>query len=317
MASALYMQAQSFQWDKAGLENRPMPTIAFLACATTLPGSGCRREDAYEHDLMVAALEPELEARNCTMKIIDWEAELSAFEGVDLALLGTSWNYQDKSEAFLEKLQQFENAGIICCNSAQIAHWNSRKTYLRELGDCGAPTVPTLWVDKPGADDVAAAFAHFRCDKLVVKRQVGAGALGQELLDRASPPPPDWRFQRTAMLQPFLPAIESEGELSFIFIDGELSHALRKIPAKDDYRIQSLYGGREREYTPDSSELTSARQILDALPFDAPLYARIDMVRGPSNRLLVMEAELVEPYLYPEQGPQLGALLAEAIIKRV
>ena len=54
-----------------------------------------------------------------------------------------------------------------------------------------------------------------------------------------------------------------------------------------------------------------------ALPFDDLLYARIDMVRRPAGELAVMEAELIEPYLYPEQGPGLGHRLAAAIVARL
>ena len=125
-----------------------------------------------------------------------------------------------------------------------------------------------------------------------------------------------WRFDSPAMLQPFLPAIAKEGELSFIFIDGELSHALRKMPAEGDYRIQSLYGGQESIHNPTQEEITSAKAIIAAIPFETPLYARIDMLRMEDGALAVMEAELIEPYLYPEQGPQLGERLARAIAER-
>ena len=53
--------------------------------------------------------------------------------------------------------------------------------------------------------------------------------------------------------------------------------------------------------------------VLTACPFASPLYARIDMVRLPAGELAVMEAELIEPYLYPEQGPELGERLAAAV----
>ncbi len=33
--------------------------------------------------------------------------------------------------------------------------------------------------------------------------------------------------------------------------------------------------------------------------------------------LAVMECELIEPYLYPEQGPELGERLAGALAKRL
>ena len=57
--------------------------------------------------------------------------------------------------------------------------------------------------------------------------------------------------------------------------------------------------------------------MIAALPFSDALYARIDMARLPSGALAVMEAELIEPYLYPEQGPDLGERLAEAVRARL
>lgn len=294
-----------------------MTTIGFLACETTLPGSGERRGDAYEHDLMIAAFEPAFAAKGLTLHVIDWQAPLSDFVGVDLALLGTAWDYQDNDKAFLARLEELEARGVIVCNSAATVRWNIAKTYLGELAERGAATIPTRWLDDVSAADALAAMDAFGCDKVVVKRQIGAGALGQELLSRNALPGADWRFGQAAMVQPFLPAIAEEGELSFIFIDGELSHAVRKRPAKGDYRIQSLYGGDESVHTPSPEEIAAASAVVTALPFETPLYARIDMLRGEGDTLMVMEAELIEPYLYPEQGPELGARIASAITKRV
>lgn len=292
-----------------------MTTIGFLACETTLPGSRVRREDAFEHDLMVGVIEPALLQAGLALRVIDWEAPLGAFAGVDLVMLGSAWNYQDRAHDFLARLDELEARGIAVCNPPQIVRWNITKTYLRELAERGARTIPTLWLDQATAQDALDAFDHFGCDRLVVKRQVGAGAEGQELLERGAVPAA-WTFDRAAMLQPFLPAIAQEGELSFIFIDGTLSHTLRKRAAEGDYRIQSLYGGRESLHEPSADEVQEASAILAALPFAPPLYARIDMLRGDEG-LLLMEAELIEPYLYPEQGPRLGERLAAAIGKRL
>ncbi|AWW74231.1 hypothetical protein CD351_07285 [Erythrobacter sp. KY5] len=293
-----------------------MSRIAFLACETTLPGSGHRRGDAFEHDLMVKSLEPALQVAGLDFAVIDWEAPLEAFDDVDLVMLGSAWNYQDKSMAFLAKLEALEALGIVVSNPAHVVRWNITKTYLRELAGRGAAAIPTLWLDRLNADDAHAAMDGFGTDRIVVKRQVGAGAEGQELLMRGEVPG-DWQFEHPAMVQPFLEAITKEGELSFIFIDGELSHALRKKAADGEYRIQSLYGGTESAHEPSDSEATAARAIIDALPFDAPLYARIDMLRADDDTLMVMEAELIEPYLYPEQAPHLGERIARAVAKRL
>ncbi len=297
-----------------------MKRIGFLACKTTLPDTDQaieRRGDAFEHDLMIAALEPSFAAQDLSLHVLDWEAPMEEFEGLDLILLGTAWDYQDKPQAFLAKLEALEARGVIVYNSAAVVRWNATKTYLRDLSDAGAHTIPTLWREVVTNKGALEAMETFGTDRIVVKRQVGAGALGQELLSRGSLPADEWEFGHPAMLQPFLPAIAKEGELSFIFIDGELSHALRKRPAKGDYRIQSLYGGLEEEHTPSPEESAAAKAIVGALPFETPLYARVDMLRGDDGNLMVMEAELIEPFLYPEQGPNLGERLAAAITKRL
>ena len=198
-----------------------------------------------------------------------------------------------------------------------MVRWNADKRYLRELAERGATTVPTLWLDDAGPDDVLAAIAEFATDRVVVKRQVGAGGLGQHSFARDALPDPGWTMGRPCMIQPFLPGIVSEGEYTFVFIDGAFSHGVLKRAGAGDYRIQSLYGGYERDYAPDPQDRARAEAIVAALPFDDLLYARIDMVRLPAGELAVMEAELIEPYLYPEQGPDLGRRLAAAIVARL
>ncbi len=99
-------------------------------------------------------------------------------------------------------------------------------------------------------------------------------------------------------------------------IDGELSHALIKRAKSGDYRIQSLYGGMEDKVHPSTDEIEAARSVLAHLE-EMPLYARVDMVRGKDGALWLMELELIEPYLYPEQADQLGALLATALSARL
>ena len=265
---------------------------------------------------MIASLEPAFKARGLELRVIDWEAPLKEFEGVDVALLGTSWNYQDKAPEFLEKLEALGSQGVSVLKLPALVRWKITKTYLRELEEAGVRTIPTLWRETVTAKGVTEALEVFESDRVVVKRQVGAGAEGQELFRKGSLPGPEWVFGAPAMLQPYLPAIAIEGELSFIFLDGAMSHALVKRAAEGDYRIQSLYGGTEEVYQPSEEDLAAAQAALDAVPFDTPLYGRIDMLRMEDGGLALMEAELIEPYLYPVQGPQLGERLADAIAKR-
>ncbi len=297
--------------------------IAFLACSTTLPGSPDRRTDAFEHDYQIAALRDGLAqcgAQGLAAEVvdIDWRAPLEQLRGFDLALLGTAWDYTEHKAEFLERLAALEAAGVIVCNPAEVVRWNADKLYLQELEQRGAPSIPTLWPDNPNAADIVQAFDHFGCERLVVKRRVGAGAIGQDSFTRSTPPPADWQLGQAGMIQPFLPAIAEEGEHSFIFVDGAFSHALIKQAVPGEYRIQSLYGGIEVPVAARPDDIAAAAAIMALLPFAQPsLYARIDMVRLPSGQLAVIEAELIEPYLYPLADADFGARLARAVLARL
>jgi glutathione synthase/RimK-type ligase-like ATP-grasp enzyme len=291
--------------------------IAFLACPGTLPDSPTRRYDAFEHDYQIAALRDGLAGRG-EVSDIDWRAPFEELAGFDLALIGTAWDYTAAKDEFLDRLEALEAAGVAVCNSSAVVRWNADKRYLADLAARGAAAIPTLWPEAVGAAEIEAAFAHFACDKLVVKRRVGSGAEGQECFSRGDPAIAGFRMEQAAMIQPFLASIQGEGELSFIFVSGALSHALTKQAQPGEYRIQSNFGGIETAIEPAPADRAAAESIMALLPFaEPPLYARIDMVRLPESALAVIEAELIEPYLYPLQGPDFGRLLAEAVLQRL
>lgn len=266
---------------------------------------------------MVAALAPAFAAQGLTLESLDWRTPIEGFTGMTAALIGTPWDYFDRAAEFLERLDALEARGIPVLNPPSVVRWNIEKTYLRELTEQGAPTIPTLWLEDAGRSDILAALDAFGTDSVVVKRQIGGGALGQHRFSWDDLPPEGWHLGHAAMIQPFLPAIVEEGEISLIFIRGAFSHALRKRAADGDYRIQSLFGGREEPFAPSPAEIAQAETVFAACPFPDLVYARIDMVRLPSGELAVMEAELIEPYLYPDHGPDLGERLAAAVSARL
>jgi len=130
---------------------------------------------------------------------------------------------------------------------------------------------------------------------------VSASAYQTWLVERAGEAADEERFarllrERDLMVQPFLPAIATEGELSLVFIAGGFSHAVRKRPKPGDFRVQEEHGGtaEREEISPDL--VRQAAQALAAAP-EPPLYARVDGV-VLDGTLMVMELELVEPMLY-------------------
>ena len=206
--------------------------------------------------------------------------------------------------------------GVPVFNSPAMVRWNIRKTYLRDFEARGVPIIPTLWPAQAVAEDVREAMAAFGTDDVVLKRQVGGGARGQTRYTNANMPADGPILDRPGMIQPFIPSIATEGEYSFLFVDNVFSHALIKRAVLGDYRIQEAYGGKSQAITPAPRDLQHAAAALDVLD-ETPLYARVDMVRGANGELLLMEMEVIEPYLFPQDGPGIGAMLGEALAKRI
>lgn len=285
--------------------------IAYLASAVTLPGSPTRRSDAFEHDQMMDSLglgEP----AEIRFEAVSWDDETTDWSAFDGAIIGTTWDYWDRVDEFLETLERIESQTRLF-NPSALVRWNIHKGYLRDLETRGARLIPTLWLDTADETSARAAFETLGSDDLVFKRQIGAGADGQHRVKAGAPIP---AMPRPMMVQPFLSAIQEEGEYSFIFVDGALSHTLVKRAKAGDYRIQSTYGGVEDAITPSDPDHAAAQAIIDTLD-EPPLYGRVDMVRGEDGGLLLMEMELIEPFLYPLQGPELGARLRTALARRL
>ncbi|KQS01772.1 hypothetical protein ASG11_13110 [Sphingomonas sp. Leaf357] len=195
-------------------------------------------------------------------------------------------------------------------NAPALLAWNTRKTYLAELERAGVAIVPSLF-GRADADSVAAAFARFGGEELVIKPQVSAGSDRTVRVKRGTPIVP----MDDAILQPFLDAIGGEGELSFLFVGGTFSHAVRKVALSGEFRIQPQFGGVFTRFDPDA-DIALAEQVIAALPV-TPLYARVDLIRLADGTLALMEIEAIEPDLYPHLEPALPDRLAEAIRQRL
>ena len=217
-----------------------------------------------------------------------------------LALL--AWGYHLDLPRWLDLLNRWP-AQVPLFNSPALMRWNTRKTYMAELESAGVPTVPTLFGD---AD--ASAFDTLGSDELVVKPQVSAGSYQTHRVRRGEPLPQ----VADAMIQPFLPSIQTEGEYSIFHVGGGFTHAIVKRPTGGDFRIQPQFGGRNEPWQADAEAMAVAQAALAAAP-EAPLYARIDLVRRLDGKLALIELEAIEPDLYFEHGKGVLDRLAEAV----
>ncbi|CAN5851777.1 ATP-grasp domain protein [soil metagenome] len=191
-------------------------------------------------------------------------------------------------------------------NDPAVLRWNLSKRYLQELAAKGLPVIPSLFVDEP--TPAAAAFDLFGADEIILKPVVGGGGFGQARVTRDQA---DGVFIPPGQFaQPLVGEIMTEGEVSMIFVDGEFSHAVRKLPGGGDYRIQVIHGGGDQPYDPSPTQIEAAHAFVAALPVPA-LACRVDVIPTPAGPLL-MELEVIEPHLFPTYGPQLGERMAQA-----
>ncbi|SFS32613.1 hypothetical protein SAMN05192570_0625 [Brevundimonas viscosa] len=247
-----------------------------------------------------------------------WTAHVedaSGLRGFPLVLPLIAWGYHRDHDRWLQACATWQAAGVRMLNPPSVLAWNSDKSYLGRLAEKGVAVPETIWVEAVAQADVDAAFDRLGAETLIVKPRVSGGAWktlrlsrGDRLADAPDEP---------AMVQPYLPSIESEGETSLLFFGGALSHVVNKRPAAGEFRIQTQFGGRYVALAePPPGALELARATLAAIDEDL-LYARIDMAQGPDGEWLLMEAELIEPDFYLGSAPQGGARFAQAVKARL
>ncbi|MEG3088762.1 hypothetical protein [Sphingomonas sp. PB4P5] len=224
----------------------------------------------------------------------------------DVTLALFAWGYHFQVERWRDMLAAWP-ADRLLLNPPALLGWNTRKTYLAELEAAGIPIVPSLF-GRADAASIAAAFDTFGTDELVIKPQISAGSHSTLRVKRGDSIVP---FD-DAILQPFVASVCAEGELSFLFVGGTLSHAVRKVAAAGDFRIQPQFGGVLTRFAPDAAQLAQAQAVIAALPA-TPLYARVDLLRLADDSLALIEVEAIEPDLYPHLEPALPARLAMAV----
>ncbi|NBU16931.1 MAG: hypothetical protein EBS48_07960 [Actinobacteria bacterium] len=126
----------------------------------------------------------------------------------------------------------------------------------------------------------------------------------------------------TAMVQPYQRFIDDNGETGMLYFNGEFSHAFRKgaILATGENTKNGLYVVEDigpRAASEAERELGDAVIGHVTARFGtAPLYARVDVVRGSIGAPVLMELELAEPSLFLHTDPQAPARFASAVVAR-
>jgi glutathione synthase/RimK-type ligase-like ATP-grasp enzyme len=250
-----------------------------------------------------------LVARGARAEWVVWNDPDVDWTAYELIVVRCTWDYHERVEEFRAWVQSRAVATRLV-NTPTLVLGNLHKGYLADLGELAVPTVVV-----PAGMTID--LARLRWPSSVVKPAVGAGGIGavreatQADLHALTLAP---EGAVDAVVQPYLGHVEELGEISVISIGGQLTHAVRKLPAAGEFRIHDHWGGTVEMVEPDAHVVEVTLAALAALR-SAPVYARVDLLfDGDDPR--VVELELVKPYLYLEMAPEAAERLAGQLVRR-
>ncbi len=249
---------------------------------------------------------------------VDWAS-------FDAVVIRSTWDYAERRDEFLHWVEETSRVTRVL-NPISVVAWSSDKHYLNDLSAAGVPVVATHFVE-PGD-------AHWDfptgCAEFVVKPAISAGSRDTMRYSHASHSAANAHVrrlldaQRSVMIQPYLPSVDTVAETALLFFDGEYSHAIRKGPLLqvdvEGEKVEGLFIQEQidpREPTPAQREVAQAAMAVVPRGPEQLLYARIDLIDDTHGNPVVLELELVEPSVFLVTDPSAATRFAEAIARNL
>jgi glutathione synthase/RimK-type ligase-like ATP-grasp enzyme len=235
----------------------------------------------------------------------------------EVVVIRSTWDYVVHPAAFVAWLDQLDAEPAIVHNPTSLLRWNAHKGYLVDLARRGLPVVPTALVARGAAIALDDLIEQHGWDDVVIKPAVGGTARFTEHAAAIGANAAEAHLRRLVadedtVVQPYISTITTSGEISVVVIAGQPLVAVAKHAQQGDWRVQSDFGGSaEKTELTEELQAISGRMVRAVQP--TPSYARVDLVRHPDGRLLVLELELVEPELFFRLDPVSAEHLAAHI----
>lgn len=280
---------------------------------------------AYARDLDtdLAYLVRAFADRGVTAEIIDWDAAGEDWTRFSSAVVRSPWDYHRRYDEFLGWIERVSELTDLC-NPAEVLRWNLDKHYLGEMASSGIDVIPTTFLE---SDTDIAAVAELLEGDVVVKPTVSAGANNswRHTGDRAgaeSHVREILALGKSVMVQPYQRFIDERGETGLLYFGGVFSHAFRKgaILTQGEMVHNDLYVEEEiSARTPKDQERELGDRVIAWLTDRfgvAPVYARVDMVKGSRGIPVLMEVELAEPSFFLHVSPGSPERFVAAVLGR-
>lgn len=299
-----------------------MPRTADIALLTdsrftaskAAPDNWYFRNILHDDSLLQAALSE----HGLTSVRLDWADRDVDWSQFRCAVFRTTWDYFERYAEFTEWLERIERETRLV-NAAHTIWWNLDKHYLADLEARGVPVVPSRYLEAGSETSLREVLSEMDWSEAVLKPCVAGAArhthrvnvsTAESLQNELSALLASEAF----MLQPFVADITVNGEYSLMVLDGEVTHAVQKVPKAGDFRVQDDHGGKWTQYAPTTEQMTFAKRAMHSVT-PLPQYGRVDIVRGNDGGWQIMELELIEPELWLRTKPEAAVRFAEAIAR--
>jgi glutathione synthase/RimK-type ligase-like ATP-grasp enzyme len=262
-----------------------------------------------------------LESAGAEPFVACWDDRSVDWGACAVAVVRSPWQYHEMRDEFCGWARSVESQTRLC-NPSAVIEWNTDKRYLLDLSKAGIACTPTTIIHRGDGP------IPFPAGELVVKPTVSAGSKNTARYRPADHEAASAHVAhllaigKTPMIQPYLRDVDTTGETALVYIDGELSHGLRKGPllragaglVEGVFAIETM-----SPRTPSGAERDLGARVITHLTerFDETLlYARVDLIPNGADGPVVLEVELTEPSLFHDYAPGSADRFAAAILRR-
>jgi glutathione synthase/RimK-type ligase-like ATP-grasp enzyme len=257
----------------------------------------------------------ELRAQGVMAESAVWDSPLVDWGHYDAVVVRSTWDYHLRRAEFERWLAQLDTAGAVVFNPTSLIRWNIDKHYLGDLASRGVRVAETMFLER-GESTLGELVAQLPWADVVIKPTVSAsGYETRRITAPTAAAHAEWfsliHARGDLMIQPFFDEVVAHGEWSLVFFAGQYSHAVRKVAAPGEFKVQHEHGGTLSAEQPRGALVEQAEGVTTLLP-EGWLYARIDGFER-EGELIVSEVELIEPSLFLRQHPSAPRRFAAAI----
>ncbi len=281
-----------------------------------------------------APLVEALTERGIDTRVVVWDDPTVDWSEAGLVVLRSTRDYARRRGEFIRWVRSVPRV----LNPADVVDWNTDKHYLEDLRGREVPVLKTQWLEPLMKLTKQRLHTRFPASaEFVIKPAVSGGAHDT---GRYTANDPDSRRLailhamrllsegRSVMVQRYQPSVDTLGERSLVFVDGQFIYAVHKAamlhgPSQGP---EETHIERIDTVVASDAELAVAESVRDAIHQimrerlgrdESLLYSRVDLVSDEEGKPTVMEVGLTDPSLHFSHYPGALETFADAIARRL